>query len=207
MARSRGTWTRQLPIEERRVRAASPMRLGVVADTHGSAPPSRRSFEFVAEFFTRAGVDLILHAGDAGHASVLEALEAAAPVVAVRGNADPLDLIEALPDRVRIEAGSRTVLLLHGHHGKTAAQAARSAVEPGIDLIVFGHSHRPLIDREGTTILFNPGSPVERRWNPHFGLGLVDVSDDRIEPELILFEDRRHLDNVAVSPKGSGGRR
>ena len=186
------------------MRVNVPMRLGVVGDTHGSAPPSRRSCDFVAEFFARAGVDLILHAGDAGHVSVLETLEAAAPVAAVRGNADPLDLIEVLPDRVWIEGGDRTVLLLHGHHGKTAVKAAQAAVEPGIDLIVFGHSHRPLIDREDKTILFNPGSPVERRWNPHFGLGLIDISAERIEPELILFEDREHLANVTVSPRGSG---
>jgi uncharacterized protein len=157
----------------------------------------------VAAFFDRAGVDLVLHTGDAGHASVLEMLEAVAPLEAVRGNADPLDLIEALPDHVWIDAGSRTVLLMHGHHGKTALTAARSAADPSIDLIVFGHSHRPLIEREGTTILFNPGSPVERRWNPHFGLGLIDVSDERIEPELVLFEDRRHLENVAVAPRRS----
>ena len=186
---------------------SSPLRLGVVSDTHGSVPPSRRTFEFVAEFFGSAGVDLILHAGDAGHVSVLETLEAVAPIVTVRGNADPLDLIEVLPDRVWIEAGDRTVLLLHGHHGKTAVTAARAAAEPAIDLVVFGHSHRPLIDREGTTILFNPGSPVERRWNPHFGLGLIDVSDEEIKPELVLFEDRRHLANVAVSPRSLGGGR
>jgi putative phosphoesterase len=207
MAKSRGLWTRQLPIEETRMRVDAPLRLGVVGDTHGSGSPSRRSFAFVAEFFGRAEVDLILHAGDVGHVSVLETLETVAPVVAVRGNADPLDLIEVLPDRVWIEAGSRTVLLMHGHHGKTAAKAARAAADPAIDLIVFGHSHRPLIDREGTTILFNPGSPVERRWNPHFGLGLVDVSDDEIVPELVLFEDRAHLANVAVGPRASGGSR
>lgn len=176
----------------------SPMVLGVVSDTHGSPPPSRRSFDFVAGFFGRAGVDLILHAGDAGHVSVLENLELVAPVVAVRGNADPLDLIEALPDRVWIAVGAKTVLLLHGHHGKTALKAARAAADPTIDCIVFGHSHRPLIEREGSTILFNPGSPVERRWNPHFGLGLIRVRDDGIDPELILFDDRRHLDNVTV---------
>jgi putative phosphoesterase len=205
MAKSRGIWTRQLPIEERHISLATPVRFGVVSDTHGSAPPARRSFEFVAEFFARAGVDFILHAGDAGHVSVLETLEAVAPVAAVRGNADPLDLIEALPDRVRIEAGERTVLLLHGHHGKTAVKAAQAAAAPDIDVIVFGHSHRPLIERAGATILFNPGSPVERRWNPHFGLGLIDVSVVRIEPELVLFADRRHLENVEVAPQRSGG--
>ncbi|MGH2613752.1 MAG: metallophosphoesterase family protein [Thermomicrobiales bacterium] len=195
---SRGLWTRKLAIEDRRISVESPLLAGVVSDTHGSAPPSRRSVEFVAEFFQRAGVDLILHAGDVGHGSVLESLETVAPVAAVRGNADPRDLIDALPDRVWIEAGARTILLLHGHHGKTALKAARSAADPEIDLIVFGHSHRPLIDREGQTILFNPGSPVERRWNPHFGLGLIRISDATIEPELILFDDRRHLENIEV---------
>lgn len=150
----------------------------------------------IVEFFRRAGVELILHAGDVGHASVLESLEHVAPTIAVRGNADPLDLIETLPDRVWIEAGTRTVLLLHGHHGKTALKAARAAATPDIDLIVFGHSHKPLIDQEGSTILFNPGSPTERRWNPHFGVGLVRVSDAEVEPELVLFDDIRHLANV-----------
>jgi hypothetical protein len=152
----------------------------------------------IVEFFERAGVGLILHAGDVGHASVLESLEHVAATVAVRGNADPLDLIEALPDRVWIAAGTRTVLLLHGHHGKTALKAARAAATPAIDLIVFGHSHKPLIDREGSTILFNPGSPTERRWNPHFGVGLVRVSDAEVEPELVLFDDIRQLANVSL---------
>ena len=172
--------------------------MGVVGDTHFSAARTGRSLDRVIEFFHRAGVELILHAGDVGHSSVLESLKPVAPTVAVRGNADSLDLIETLPDRVWIETGSRTVLLLHGHHGKTALKAARAAATPDIDLIVFGHSHKPLIDREGRTILFNPGSPTERRWNPHFGIGLVRVSDAEVEPELILFDDMRHLENVVL---------
>ena len=195
---SRGVWTRKLPIAESRIRVASPVLLGVVGDTHMSPTRTGRSLDRVIEFFRRARVGLILHAGDAGHASVLESLEHVAPTVAVRGNADPLDLIETLPDRVWVEAGSRMVLLLHGHHGKTALKAARAAASAEIDLIVFGHSHKPLIDREGRTILFNPGSPTERRWNPHFGVGLVRVSDAEVEPELVLFDDIRHLENIAL---------
>jgi putative phosphoesterase len=193
---SRGVWTRKLPIAENRISVASPILLGVVGDTHASPTRPKRSLDPVVEFFRRMNVGLILHVGDAGHASVLQSLEEVAPTVAVRGNADPVDLIERLPDRVWIEAGSRTVLLLHGHHGKTALKAARSAAAPDIDLVVFGHSHRPLIDREGRTILFNPGSPTERRWNPHFGVGLIRVSDGELQPELVLFDDVRHLANV-----------
>ena len=194
---SRGVWTRSLPIEERTTQVAAPVLIGVLGDTHVSATPGRRSLDPVFDFFRRAGVGLILHAGDVGHLSVIENLERIAPVEAVRGNADPLDLIETLPDRVRIGIGSRVVLLLHGHHGKTALKAARAAADPEIDLIVFGHSHRPLIDREGSTILFNPGSPTERRWNPHFGVGLLRISDAEIKPELVLFDDPKHLSNVS----------
>ena len=193
---SRGVWTRKLPIAEIRIQVASPILLGTVADTHISRGRPAGFLEPVVDFFRRMDVGLILHAGDAGQASILQSLEQVAPVVAVRGNADALDLIEMLPDRVWIEAGSQTVLLMHGHHGKTALKAARAAAAPEVDLIVFGHSHKPLIEREGRTILFNPGSPTERRWNPHFGVGLIRVSDAEIEPELVLFDDPRHLANV-----------
>ncbi|MCA9876597.1 MAG: metallophosphoesterase family protein, partial [Thermomicrobiales bacterium] len=129
---------------------------------------------------------------------VLRDLEEIAPVAAVRGNADPVETLDALPDRVLIHTGRRNILLLHGHLGKTAITTARRAASGEIDLLVFGHSHQPLMDREGSTILFNPGSPTERRWNPHFGIGLITVTDERVAPELILFTDMAHLANVAV---------
>jgi putative phosphoesterase len=193
---SRGRWTRSLPLEEQRLRVDSPQRVGVISDTHVVATRYRAALDAAIDVFRRAQVTMILHAGDAGSNAVLQELEEVAPVVAVRGNADPHDLIEALPDRVWIEIGQRRLLLMHGHHGKTAKTAARAAVAPDVDIIVFGHSHQPLIERHETTILFNPGSPTERRWNPHFGIGLLAISDEAIEPELILFDDARHLANV-----------
>jgi putative phosphoesterase len=179
-----------------RLRVEAPLTIGVLADTHASPTRGQAALSQVRALFERVGVGLILHAGDVGEPSVLRDLEAVAPVAAVRGNADPLALIEALPDRVEIEAGPHRVLLLHGHHGKTARAAAKAAAAPEIALIVYGHSHRPLIERAGETVLFNPGSPTERRWNPHFGVGLIAVTDERIDPELVLFTDPTHLVNV-----------
>jgi putative phosphoesterase len=193
---SRGVWTRKLSIEERRTRVETPCRIGVLSDTHFLGSRKSRPLDPVFDLFRRAKVDLILHAGDVGQSSTLDDLAAIAPVEAVRGNADPVELIDALPDRVWIAAGRHTLLLLHGHHGKTALTTARAAASPGIDLIVFGHSHKPLIEQQENTILFNPGSPTERRWNPHFGVGLITVSEEKIEPELILFDDPQHLANV-----------
>lgn len=173
-----------------------PAWIGVLGDTHLTPSRGRAALDAVMEVFRRAKVSQILHTGDVGHESVLRELESIAPVAAVRGNADPHALIEVLPDQIWIEAGNRIILLLHGHRGKTALKAARAAAAPEIDMIVFGHSHQPLIDREGETILFNPGSPTERRWNPHFGFGWITLTDAVFEPELVLFDDPRHLENV-----------
>lgn len=184
-------------LQEHFIEISSPARLGVVADTHVPSRGTRWATEPVIRFFQRAAPDLILHAGDAGHASILHELHEVAPTIGVRGNADPLDLIDSLPDQWRVTVGQRTVLLMHGDRGRSAVATARAAAGEEIDLIVFGHSHQPLIEMAGTTILFNPGSPTERRWNPHFGIGMIAVSDAEIDPELILFDDPRHLDNVS----------
>lgn len=176
----------------------TPAVIGVLGDTHLLRGDARFRLAPVLDLFRRAAVDLILHTGDTGALAQLRVLEEVAPVAAVRGNADPVETLDALPDRVLIHAGTQTILLLHGHQGKTAVTTARRAASDEIDLVVFGHSHQPLIDREGETLLFNPGSPTERRWNPHFGVGLITLTDERIAPDLILFEEMAHLANVAV---------
>jgi len=193
---SRGAWTRKLRLTEEHLKVDSPARFGVISDTHLGRGKGEQALEPVHELFRRASVNMILHAGDVGQEWVLRDLESIAPVAAVRGNADSQPLIEALPDHVWINVGTKRILLLHGHHGKTARATARASAGPGVDLIVFGHSHQPLIEQSGDTILFNPGSATERRWNPHFGVGLIDISEAEIDPELILFDDPRHLVNV-----------
>jgi uncharacterized protein len=193
---SRGKWTRKLLIEEQQISVDPPLVIGVLSDTHASSPRSRDAVFKVLELFKRRRVGLILHGGDVGPASLLSEMGAIAPVAAVRGNADSLELIETLPDQIRIRAGERTILLLHGHHGKTARATALAAVHPGIDVIVFGHSHQPLIEKQDETVLFNPGSPTERRWGPHFGVGFLGVTDGGIEPELVLFDDPSQLASV-----------
>ena len=85
--------------------------------------------------------------------------------------------------------------MLHGHRDRTARAAARRYAGRAA-CVVYGHSHIPMIEQVDDTILFNPGSPNDRRWRPHFGIGLLRVTADEIAPELILFDDPRQLNSV-----------
>jgi putative phosphoesterase len=180
----------------RRRRFEAPLTIGVVADTHINPRGARCLPPEVVDLFARFGVGLILHAGDVNTATVLADLGAVAPVIAVTGNNDDAELRDLIPESVEFQVGRHRFAMLHGHGGQTARSEARRRFAGRVDCVVYGHSHIPLIEREGTTILFNPGSATDRRWGDHFGVGLIDVTDDGITPELVLYQDPRHLRNV-----------
>ncbi len=180
----------------RRRRFDLPLTIGVVADTHVYRRGSRRLAPEVLDLFARFDTGLILHAGDANVASVLSDLATVAPVIAVTGNNDDAELYEVIPETVQFQVGTHRFAMLHGHGGKSARGEARRRFAGKVDCVVYGHSHIPLIERDGETILFNPGSATDRRWGDHFGVGLIHVTAERINPELVLYQDPRHLANV-----------
>ena len=173
-----------------------PLTIGVVADTHVYAWGVRRLSPEIGELFARFEASLILHAGDVATASVLQGLGAVAPVVAVVGNNDDAELRDLLPETAEFTVGRFAFALLHGHTGRTARFEAKRRFAGRVDCVVYGHSHIPLIELHERTILFNPGSATDRRWQPHFGVGLIHVTAEKIEPELVLYDDPRHLRNV-----------
>ena len=172
-----------------------PLTLGVLADTHVYPRGARRLPTEVPDLFVRHGVGLILHAGDVNFAGVLRALEEVAPVLAVHGNNDDAELRATLPAEIAFNVGRFAFVLLHGHGARTARAAARRHAGRA-DCVVYGHSHIPKMELEQGTLLFNPGSPTERRWQPHFGLGLIRVTAERVLPDLVLFDNPRDLENV-----------
>lgn len=173
----------------------APLIVAVIADTHCYDGGARRLSPEVPTLFRRWGVGLILHAGDVGGWMVVRQLEEVAPVIAVRGNNEAADLNESLPLIVRLQIGPFRVIVTHGLEGRTARLAAKRHA-PMADCIVYGHSHIPKIESEQGAILFNPGSPTDRRWGPHYGVGRLVVGMERIEPELVLFVDPAHLRQV-----------
>jgi uncharacterized protein len=172
-----------------------PLTIGVISDTHIYSYGSRRLPDEVLDLFRRFSVGLILHAGDINNAHVIDLLSAVAPVLAVKGNNDDEVLSKLLPLTVFFTLGSRRFALLHGHLGRTArSEAAKLASKA--DCVVYGHSHIPKIEQVDGSILFNPGSATDRRWQEHFGVGLIHITDEKITPELVLYHDPRHLVNV-----------
>jgi hypothetical protein len=161
------------------------VRVVVLSDTHAprrwhGCPPA------VAEHLRDA--DLILHAGDVCTADVLDELARFAEVRVVLGNNDGPDVAAwGAPETLEFELAGLRVAMIHDS-GRTADRAARMRGRfPEAQLVVFGHSHIPL-DETGPDGLriFNPGSPTDRRRQPHGTIGLLDVAEGRLKSACIV---------------------
>ena len=125
--------------------------------------------------------ELILHAGDVCVAGVLDELAGYAPVRAVCGNNDGPDVVAwGAPETLELEIAGLPVAMIHDS-GQAVGRTARMRRRfPGADLVVFGHSHIPLDETGDGVRIFNPGSPTDRRRQPHGTIGLLDIVDGRL---------------------------
>jgi putative phosphoesterase len=153
------------------------MRLGVISDTHGRLP--QRVFELFA------GVQHILHAGDIGPLGLLADLEAIASVIAVWGNTDGFDIRQQLPEVAHVELGGRTVIVVHGHQVGSPSPAKLRTAHAAADLVVFGHSHRPVVERIDSCTFLNPGSAGAPRFGLQPSVAIVELLADEIRAEIL----------------------
>ena len=162
------------------------MRVVVLADTHIRDAGRRRLPDAARRELE--GADLILHAGDVVEAGLLRCLEELAPVVAVLGNNDGA-LVGVLPETVEREIAGVRVAMIHDSGARTGRERRMRRRFPDVDLVVFGHSHIPWnapgIDGQ---LLLNPGSPTERRMQPHRTLAVVELDQGRIDAEIIVVD-------------------
>lgn len=152
------------------------MRIGLISDTHGRL----RKEVFPA----LEGVDHLLHAGDIGPPDLLVELEAIAPITAVWGNTDGFELRAAVPEVASIELGGRNVVVVHGHQLGSPTPPALRAAHPGAAIIVYGHTHRPLVDRDGSLVI-NPGSAGAARFGIPPSVGILTLDEGRESVQLI----------------------
>lgn len=149
-------------------------RLVVLADTH----MPRRGRRLAPEVLTAINeADAVIHLGDFTDAEVADDLERRAMLYAVHGNNDPEEIRRRYPARRDIAINGHRLTLMHGHLGGRSARAAAESVRGG-EIVLYGHSHLPCHEYRGRVLLFNPGSPTDRRQAPFRSFGIIDIGDD-----------------------------
>jgi uncharacterized protein len=144
------------------------MRLGVISDTHGLLRPE--------VFDAFAGVDQILHAGDVGSLDVLTELGTLAPVTAVYGNTDDFGLRGTLPRVATLQLDGFDIVVTHGDQLGSPTPAALNVAFPDAQIIVFGHTHRPLLTLVDVVVtVMNPGGAGPRRFNLPPSVGILEL--------------------------------
>jgi putative phosphoesterase len=144
------------------------VRLGVISDTHGLLRP---------EVFDAFGeVDHILHAGDVGPVDLLTELEAIAPVTAVYGNTDGSEIRSRLPQVALLELDGFNIVITHGDQLGAPNPENLHAAFPDAEILVFGHTHRPLLTLVDVVVtVMNPGGAGPRRFNLPASVGILEL--------------------------------
>ena len=139
------------------------MKIGLISDTHGLVRPEALQ--------ALAGVEHIIHAGDVGGASVIDALRAIAPVDVVRGNNDKDPWGIKLPPWLALEFEGVGIHVLHDVNEMDVDPAAA-----GFRVVITGHSHKPLVTERDAVLFVNPGSAGPRRFKLPVTVGYLMVA-------------------------------
>ena len=132
-------------------------------------------------------VDVVMHAGDWVVPALLDDLEQRARhLVGVHGNNDGAELRRRLPEVARADLGGVRFAVVHETGGKQGREQRCAAAYPDVDVLVFGHSHIPwdTVTPRGLRLL-NPGSPTDRRRQPHCTYLTLSVADGRIDDVVL----------------------
>jgi hypothetical protein len=148
------------------------MRIGVISDTHGLLRPEALK--------ALQGAEHILHAGDIGDPAILDALRAVAPVTAIRGNIDEGGPCGNLPSTELVERSGRSIYMLHD-----VKQLDLNPEAAGIAAVVFGHSHKPLVEWRRGVLFLNPGSAGPRRFQLPVSLAWLHIETDKLDARIV----------------------
>ena len=151
------------------------MKIGLISDTHGLLRPEA--------LVALQGCDQIVHAGDIGKPQILEALAALAPLTQVPGNNDEgFDWAAGMPIHVQLHLPGVGLYLTHD------IADLPSPLPEGINVVVTGHSHKPLVRELDGVLYINPGSAGPRRFKLPITCAIlhVDANGLRVEPITLV---------------------
>lgn len=154
--------------------ATGEMKIGLISDTHGKLRPQ------VLELFE--AVDLILHAGDIGDPDIITELATLAPVHAVHGNTDDWALSRRYGETVDLTVEGVRIIVAHGHLLGAPTPALLRRSFPDADVVIYGHTHVPLVDRDLRPLIVNPGAAGPARFKLKPSVAILEL------PSLVVTE-------------------
>jgi len=166
-------------------------RIGVVSDTHfprfGRALP-----DALARGLRRARVERILHLGDMTDLLAVPLFEAIAPFDAVAGNNDGAAIRARFGRKKIVTVEDVRIGMVHGDgkKGTTQQRAVDAFAGEDVDVILFGHSHRPVVTRKDGVLIANPGSPTDKRLNPPYSYAILTVDGRSARLSLKFYLSR-----------------
>lgn len=167
------------------------MRVLIVSDTH------KKHENLITIMEKERPFDRMIHLGDAeGYEDYIAEL-AGCPLDIVAGNND---FFSELPKEKEIEIGGLKALITHGHYYYVSAgleDIKKEARGRGMDIVMFGHTHRPLIEKDHGVVALNPGSTSYPRQDGHLPSYIVMEIDANGTPDYQL----KYLSEEEKAPK------
>ena len=160
----------------KKIQAKNSYLIGIISDTHGRLPLS------VTKAFD--GADLIIHAGDIGGPEIIEALEEIAPTIVVRGNMDFGEWANRFSAEERIEINKLLLVVLHDVY---RFRSTPGKVAP--DVVISGHTHRPLQEEKLGVLYINPGSAGYPKFGQPATVALLQINGDSVKAHFLELKE------------------
>jgi putative phosphoesterase len=154
---------------------SSPLRVGLISDTHSLMRPEALD--------ALQGSDYIIHAGDIGDPRILSALAEIAPVTAVRGNNDRETWASSIPETAVLRVGAISIYVIH-----ILGELSIDPAVAGHHAVITGHSHKPVSQLRNGVLFVNPGSAGPRRFTLPVSVGRLVVSGAGVQSELVELQ-------------------
>ena len=146
-------------------------KIGVISDTHGLLRPEAEKY--------LEGSNLIIHAGDIGNSAIINKLRKIATIYAIRGNVDKEKWADEFPDTLELEILNKKIFIIHN------IKEVNVSNEKNYDIIISGHSHKPLIEKINGILYLNPGSAGKRRFSLPVSIAQIKIIEGKISAEVI----------------------
>ncbi|MBU3215372.1 metallophosphoesterase [Clostridium estertheticum] len=162
------------------------MKIVILSDTHAKKH-NDKLFKLIDNLFKEA--DMIIHAGDYISPSVVSKLKEHENFVGVWGNNDKRYIRGILNEKEILSIGGYRIGLYHGHGNSknTLTTAYDKFINDKVDIIIFGHTHQPLILTKNKVLMINPGSPSCKRREPWYSYVVLEIENKKIDVHLKFF--------------------